>query len=280
MESLSYNEIRKTRIVIRGAGEQASGIAQRLFRSGFSVCLVETAAPIAVRRMVSFCEAVYDGKKTVEGTTAVRIADPEQIFSAWSSNKIPLLIDPDNNTRHFLKPHVVVDAILAKRNIGTKITDSPLVIGLGPGFCANKDVHIVIETNRGHNLGRLIFEGEAEPNTGIPGSIGGYSIERVFRAQNDGIFRHLKNFGDMVAEGDTVAHVEGTPIKAGVSGVIRGILRDGLQVKKGMKAGDIDPRGEITNCITISDKARAIGGSVLEAILYQLPQQKSRRHSH
>ena len=267
-----YEEIRQTKILIRGAGEMASGVAHCLYRSGFKVCLTETTSPLAVRRMVSFCEAVYEQEKTVEGVTAFHINDVKEIFSVWNKRKIPLLIDPENNTKNFLKPHILIDAIIAKKNIGTKITDAPLVVGLGPGFKAEKDVHVVIETNRGHNLGRLIFEGEAEPNTGVPGIIAGFGAGRVFRAPRDGVFKVAKNIGDMVAEKETVAYVEGEPIEANISGVIRGILRDGIEVTKGLKAGDIDPRGEQSYCTTISEKARAIGGSVLEAILYQLPQ--------
>ena len=269
--SLKYDEICQTRVLIRGAGEQASGIAHRLYRSGFKVCLIDTANPLAVRRLVSFCEAVYDGEKTVEGITAVRIDEGEQILAVWESKRIPLLVDPENHTKDSLRPHVLIDAILAKKNVGTKITDAPLVLGLGPGFRAQKDVHVVIETNRGHNLGRLIFEGEAAPNTGVPGVIAGYGAERVFRAPGDGTFITHKEIGDLVSEGETVASVEGKPVKSGVSGVIRGLLRDGTKVTSGLKAGDVDPRGDKTHCDTISDKSRALGGAVLEAILSQLP---------
>ena len=270
---IQYDEICQTKVLIRGAGEQASGIAHRLHRSGFKVCLIDTANPLAVRRLVSFCEAVYDGEKTVEGITAVRIDEGERILAVWESKKIPLLVDPKNDTKDSLRPHVLIDAILAKKNVGTKITDAPLVLGLGPGFRAQKNVHVVIETNRGHNLGRLIFEGEAAPNTGVPGVIAGYGAERVFRAPGDGTFTTHKEIGDLVSEGETVASVEGKPIKSGVSGVIRGLLRDGTKVTSGLKAGDVDPRGDKTNCDTISDKARALGGAVLEAILSQLPKQ-------
>jgi len=269
---LTYKEIGQTRVLIRGAGEMASGMGHRLFKSGFKVCLLEISCPLAVRRMVSFCEAVYDREKTVEGVTAIRIDEPSEIFSVWEEGKLPLLVDPENKTKEFLNPHVLIDAILAKRNISTKITDAPLVVGLGPGFKAGKDVHVVIETNRGHNLGRLIFEGEAEPNTGVPGMIGGYGLERVIRAPRDGKFKLLKDIGDLVAEGETVAYVKGEPVRATISGVIRGLLRDGSEVTQGLKAGDIDPRSEQSYCATISEKARAIGGSVLEAILSQLPQ--------
>jgi len=269
---LTYEEIAQTGVLIRGAGEMASGIAHRLFKSGFKVCLTEISRPLAVRRLVSFCEAVYDREKTVEGVTALRVAKQSEIFSVWQEGKIPLLVDSENNTKDFLKPHVLIDAILAKRNMGTKITDAPLVVGLGPGFKAGKDVHVVIETNRGHNLGRLIFEGEAEPNTGVPGIIAGYGLERVIRAPRDGKFKLLKDIGDMVVAGETVAQVEGEPIRANISGVIRGLLRDGTKVTKGLKAGDIDPRGDRSYCTKISEKARALGGSVLEAILSQLPE--------
>ncbi len=270
MQLPSGEAIGQIRIVIRGAGEQASGVAHCLFRSGLRVCLLEIATPLAVRRMVSYSEAVYDGEKTVEGVTTVRIAHPAEIFPVWTDAKIPLLIDPDNRLRHFLKPHVLIDAILAKRNLGTRITDAPLVIGLGPGFSAPKDVHIVIESNRGHHLGRLIFEGEAQANTGNPGKICGYSSERVLRAPREGVFRIIKNIGDMTEKGETVAKVGDTLLSAGISGIIRGILRDGTPVKKGLKAGDIDPRANPEFCSTISDKARALGGAALAAILYGL----------
>jgi xanthine dehydrogenase accessory factor len=268
---LTYEEIAQTRVLILGAGEMASGVAHRLFKSGFKVCFTEISRPLAVRRLVSFCEAVYDQQQTVEGVTALRITKPAEIFSVWEEGKLPLLVDPENKTKDFLNPHVLIDAILAKRNVGTKITDAPLVVGLGPGFKAAKDVHVVIETNRGHNLGRLIFEGEAEPNTGVPGIIAGYGLERVIRAPQNGKFKILKDIGDMVFEGETVAQVEGAPIKVAISGIIRGLLRDGTEVTQGLKAGDIDPRGERSYCTTVSEKARALGGSVLEAILSQLP---------
>lgn len=271
MENITYGDVQRTRIIIRGAGDIASGIAHRLFKCGFKVCLLDTANPLAVRRMVSFCEAVYDREKTVEGVTAICIKDPEQIFPTWQNGLIPLLIDPDNNTRHFLKPHVMVDAILAKQNIGTRMSDAPLVLGLGPGFRAGEDVDVVIETNRGHNIGRFILDGEAEPNTGVPGLIEGYSVERVFRAPRDGVFKLEKDIGDMVDAGEQVARVDNVPIMSQISGVVRGILRDGTPVKKGLKAGDVDPRGDKSYCFTISDKARALGGAVIEAILSQLP---------
>lgn len=272
MKTEIYNDIHCTRILIRGAGDLASGIAHRLCRSGFRVCLVDTATPMAVRRMVAFSEAVYEGEKTIEGITAVRISRPEEISSVWEKGQIPLLIDPANEIRHTLKPHVLVDAILAKRNTGTRKSDAPLVIGMGPGFYAGADVHVVIETNRGHNLGKLILDGSAEPNTGVPGSIGGFSVERVLRAPCDGVFKSLKDIGDKVIKGELVARVADMPIHGSIDGIIRGMLRENTPVKSGVKVGDIDPRGDIRLCPTISDKARSLGGAVIEAILFQLPE--------
>jgi len=231
-------------VLIRGAGELASGVAHRLFSSHFRICLTDIDQPQAVRCEVSFCEAVYDGEKEVEGVTARLVTSPEKIALAWQEGKIPLLVDPEAKIKHFLKPDVLVDAILAKRNLGTSIKDAPLVIGLGPGFTATKDVHVVIETNRGHNLGRMLLTGEAEPNTGVPGEIAGFAADRVFRAPGAGKFLTVKEIGDSVEAGDVVAKVNGEPVRALISGVVRGLLRDGTEVYRGMKAGDIDPRGK------------------------------------
>jgi xanthine dehydrogenase accessory factor len=246
----------------------ASGVAHRLWRSHFKVCLLEIERPLAVRREVSFCEAVYEGEKEVEGVRAVRVSLPREIPSAWETGKVPVLIDPDGEeTRQYLKPDVVIDAILAKRNQGTRLTDAPLVIGLGPGFSAGQDVHAVIETNRGHHLGKVIWAGSAEPDTGVPGEIGGYSVERVLRTLKSGTFRPQKSIGDPVTKGEVVAVVDDSPVVAGISGLVRGLLRGGIEVQKGTKVGDIDPRGKKELCASISEKARAIGGGVLEAIL-------------
>jgi xanthine dehydrogenase accessory factor len=257
-------------IMIRGAGEMASGVAHRLHRSHLKVCMVEIPEPLAVRREVSFCEAVYDREKEVEGVWAKWISRWEEVASLWREGKIPLLVDPDaRETRAFLKPDVLVDAILAKRNLGTRITDASWVIGLGPGFTAAEDVHVVIETNRGHNLGKMILNGRAEPDTGIPGDIGGFTTERVLRATGDGIFSSERSIGDGVKKGSVVARVDDLPVVAKVSGIVRGLLRSGVEVRKGTKVGDIDPRRKREHCFTVSDKARAIGGGVLEAILYR-----------
>lgn len=271
MITSTYNDIRSTKILIRGAGDLASGIAHRLCRSGFRVCLIDTDTPMAVRRMVSFSEAIYDGEKTIEDITAVHISQPEEILPVWEKGQIPLLIDPTNKTRHFLKPHVLIDAIIAKRNLGTDKSNAPLVIGMGPGFNAGADVHVVIETNRGHNLGQLIFEGSAEHNTGVPGTIGGFNIERVLRAPCAGIFKSKKDIGEQVAKEELIAQVSGVPILSKIDGIIRGMLRDNTPVTNGMKVGDVDPRGDIRLCPTISDKARSLGGAAIEAILSQLP---------
>ena len=254
-------------IVIRGAGELASGVAHRLHRCHFQVCLTEIPRPLAVRREVSFCEAIYDSEKEVEGVTAKKIDSPEEIKTTWSEGKIPLLIDAEAAVKDHLKPDVLVDAIIAKKNLGTKITDAELVIGLGVGFYAGRDVHAVIETVRGHNLGRIIHSGEAEPDTGIPGEIAGKSIERLIRTSAAGTFIAEKNIGDFVKAGETVANVDGVPIIAAIDGVIRGLLRSGMIVSTGLKAGDIDPRANRDYCFTISDKARAISAGTLEAIL-------------
>jgi len=257
-------------ILIRGAGEMASGVAHRLHRSHFRVCMLEISRPLAVRREVSFCEAIYDGEKEVEGVKAKFISKPEDVESVWKEGSIPLLIDPDGKkTRSFLRPDVVIDAIMAKKNLGTQTSDAPLVVGLGPGFAAGKDVHVVIETNRGHNLGRMIMSGSAEPDTGIPGEIGGYTVERVLRTMKKGIFHPQKSIGDRVNKGTVVAVVDDYPVIAKIGGVVRGLIREGVEVRKGLKVGDIDPRGKKEYCFSISEKARAIAGGVLEAILYR-----------
>ncbi len=254
-------------VLIRGAGDLASGVAHRLSRCHFRVLMTEIPRPQAVRREVAFSEAVYEGEKEVEGVVARLISSPDEVFGVWRAGKLPLLVDPEARVRDVLKPDILIDAIIAKRNLGTKITDAPLVIGLGVGFWAGRDVHAVIETNRGHNLGRVIITGEAEADTGVPGVIAGFATERVLRAPGAGRFSTKKKIGDSVQAGDVVASVAGAPLKAMIDGIVRGLLRDGTQVHKGMKSGDIDPRGISENCYTISDKGRSIAGGVLEAIL-------------
>jgi len=259
--------VRGLKVLIRGGGELASAVACRLAESHFNVIMTEVARPQAVRRNVSFCEAVYDGTKTVEGLTARLVKSADEVLRVWRAGELALMVDPDTTIRSELKPDIEIDAIIAKRNLGTRITDAPLVIGLGIGFEASKDVHVVIETNRGHNLGRVMRQGIAEADTGNPGNIGGYTTERVMRAPRDGTFKTVKNIGDMVKAGDIVAYVEGEPVKAAIPGVIRGLLRDGTPVTRGLKSGDVDPRGNKEYCYTISDKGRTISGGVLEAIM-------------
>lgn len=267
------NKLSDLKIVIRGAGEMATGTACRLHRSGFyKILMTESARPLAVRRLVSFSEAVYEGTITVEGVQAVAISTPDQAVGLWGEKLIPVLVDPKNNSSCVVKPHVVIDAILAKTNLGTNITDASLVVGLGPGFSAGRDVHYVIETNRGHNLGRLISEGEADADTGVPGNISGFTTERVLRSPADGVFESELGIGDMVKKGQTIGQVAGKRVKAGVSGILRGLIRPATPVRRGIKIGDVDPRCDLTYCSTISEKARAIGGTVLEAILARFNQ--------
>ena len=255
------------KVLIRGGGELASAVACRLAECHFRIVMTETAKPEAVRRYVSFCEAVYDDIKTVEGKKARLVKTPAEIFECWAKDELAVIVDPAAAVKEAVKPDVLIDAIIAKRNTGTAMSDAPLVIGLGIGFEAGKDVHVVIETNRGHNLGRVIRKGIAEADTGHPGIIAGYGKERVFRSPKDGVFHAVRSIGDMVKPGDVVAMVDGEPVKVAIPGIIRGLLRDGTPVTKGMKAGDVDPRGNEEYCETVSDKGRAIAGGVLEAIL-------------
>lgn len=256
-------------IIIRGAGDLATGVALRLYRSGFRrLLLLETAHPLAVRRLASFSEAVYLKTVMVEGIRARLIDDAAQAEECWKKDEIAVVIDPGAQCVPVSGPEVVIDAIIAKKNTGTEMEDAPLVIGIGPGFTAGVDVHCVIETMRGHNLGRVIYRGTAQPDTGIPGSIGGYSKERLLRAPADGTFITTCDIGDRVKGGDRVATVGGVPVTAAISGVLRGLLRSETPVTTGTKLGDIDPRGKTDFCATASDKALAIGGGVLEAILH------------
>ncbi len=255
-------------VIVKSGGDIATGIAHRLFRSGFSVVITEVAQPTVIRRTVAFAEAVYSGVVTVEGVTAKRVLLSE-VQDCLKQGIIPVLIDPQAVCVTVLNPCAVIDAILAKKNTGTSRQDAPLVIGIGPGFVAGEDVHAVIETMRGHDLGRIILQGAARPNTGVPGAIGGYTTERVLRAPAAGIFTGAKTIGDRVAAGDVIGWVDHEPAYAAIGGILRGILHDGLQVEKGLKIGDVDPRCQPENCLTISDKARAIGGGVLEALLWR-----------
>ena len=305
----SNNQIIKKNLLIicRGAGDLATGIIHRLHRAGHRVIALETDYPAAIRRQVSFCEAVYDGSAAVEGVTArlvPALADAETdtetcsgindtpaahiVSEKWDSSaieavleagEVPLLIDPKGESIELLKPDVVVDAIIAKKNLGTTINMAPLVIGVGPGFTAGQDVHLVIESMRGHNLARIITDGMARPNTGVPGNIAGFTSERVIHAPAAGYIHDVRKIGDIVQKGDEIARIypdkesydnalsEYVPVNATITGIIRGLIREGYYFRKGFKIADIDPReSELTNCFTISDKARSIAGSVLEAV--------------
>ena len=259
-------------IIIRGAGDISTGTIHLLFRAGFPALALETDHPSAIRRKVAFSEAVYDGTATVEGVTAVRISSAGETEQVLARGQIPLLVDPAGESIRQLKPDVLVDAILAKKNLGTSMKMAGLTIALGPGFEAGKDVHYVIETMRGHDLGRIISHGSATPNTGVPGIIGGYGAERVIHAPAAGVFRPHREIADEVKAGETIGVVDtGTeviPVSTKIAGILRGIIRDGYPVTVGFKMADIDPRAEeYNNCFTISDKARCIAGGVLEAIL-------------
>ncbi|WP_139264086.1 selenium-dependent molybdenum cofactor biosynthesis protein YqeB [Clostridium magnum] len=264
MIKMIYNSV-----IVRGGGDIASGTIQKLHRSGFKVLVLEIEKPTCIRRKVAFSEAVYNGKTVIEGIEAVLIREKAEIISAWEEDVIPVAIDKEGKLIDIIKPYVVVDAILAKKNLGTNRKMAPITIGLGPGFNAGKDVDVVIETMRGHNLGRLIFHGFALENTGLPGEIGGCGKDRVIYSPCDGRIKNLKVIGDIVQIGEVVAIIEKEEVKSKVMGIIRGIIRNESIVSKGLKIADIDPRiTELKNFNTISDKARNIGGGVLEAILF------------
>lgn len=278
---------KKDLIVVRGAGDLATGTIHRLKKAGFRLLVLEAEHPAAIRRQVALSEAVYAGSARVEDVEAVcmdvDLAEKknrkelleQEMERIWKKDGVPVLVDPAGLSIAALRPAVVVDAILAKKNLGTTKEMAPLVIALGPGFTAGEDVDVVIETKRGHNLGRVIRSGSAVPNTGIPGIIGGYGKERVMHAQAEGILRNAASIGDIVEARAVIAEIEtekGTvPVEASLSGLLRGLIRDGYPVTKGFKIADIDPRKEeLQNCFTISDKARCIAGSVLEVICGEL----------
>jgi xanthine dehydrogenase accessory factor len=253
-------------VVVKGGGDLGSGVAWRLRRCGFPTVVLEQAQPTVIRRAVAFAAAMYEGSVAVEGITGRRATLPE-VPELLPAGVVPVLADPQGHSLGVLRPAVLVDAILAKRNTGTRLADAPLVIALGPGFRAGRDCHAVVETARGHTLGRVYWQGEALPNSGTPGEVMGVAEERVLRAPAAGTFQALLQIGDRVEAGQPVAMVHGQPVPARVAGVVRGLLHDGLPAHAGMKVGDIDPRGEPACCFTVSDKALAVAGGVLEAIL-------------
>jgi len=257
----------KNLVIVRGGGDLATGIIHRIWRAGFDVIVTEIDYPMAIRRTVCFAEAVYSMEMEVEGVKAQWVSNELQAREILRKGIIPILVDVKGQIIKKVKPFAVVDAIIAKKNLGTLLTDASIVIGVGPGFTAGEDVHAVIETKRGHNLGRVITNGAAAPNTSIPGVIKGFTSERVLYAPASGFFRGCRRITDLVQADELIAYVNDSEIRAKISGVLRGILHDGLTVDTGTKIADIDPRGEKEHCFTISDKARAIAGGVLEALM-------------
>mgnify|MGYP005864828823 CR=1 FL=1 len=270
-------------VIIRGAGDLATGVAQSLYEAGFRLLLLEVEKPSAIRRQVALCEAVYDGTAAVENLTCCRCRSLAEVRKAWEGEAIPLLVDPEGASIAALKPWAVVDAILAKKNLGTNRRMARHTVALGPGFTAGVDVDLVIESMRGHNLARILEEGSALPNTGIPGNIGGFTKERVIHAPTEGFIKNIHQIGDVVEAGTEIARIyenmdesgnfsgASVAVPATITGIIRGLIREGYHFPKGFKIADIDPReGELKNCFTISDKARSIGGSVLEAVCHHV----------
>jgi xanthine dehydrogenase accessory factor len=257
-------------ILLRGGGDLATGVAYRLHTAGFPVIVLELGHPLVVRRTVALATAVVQGAVQIETVRGVRVDSAQDAITLSESGVIPVLVSaelPDDLRRH---AHAIIDARMAKRNINTTIDQAPLVIGLGPGFTAGEDVHAVVETMRGHTLGRVIWHGSALPNTGTPGLVAGKGAERVLRAPIDGIANWGKEIGDRVLTGERIGSVGGRPVVVPFDGVLRGLIAPGTQVKAGLKIGDVDPRGDVESCFTISDKALAIGGGVLEAVLVTL----------
>lgn len=260
-------------IIVRGGGDLASGTVYKLKKCGFPVLVLEISAPAAIRRNVAFSEAVYQGSQRVEDITCRLAGSAQEAIEMIKAGELAMLVDPEGACISQLQPVALVDAILAKRNLGTHRGMAPITVALGPGFEAGRDVDAVIETRRGHRLGRVILSGCAEANTGVPGLIGGYGRERVIHSPAAGVLRNVKQITDVVRKGETIAVVEcdgrEVPVLATLDGILRGLIRDGYPVTQGFKIADIDPRlEERQNCFTISDKARCIAGGVVEAILY------------
>ncbi len=257
-------------VAVRGGGDIATGVVYRLKKCGFDVVILESEKPSAIRRTVSLCMAVYDGRAQVEDITAV-LTDAGHYRDVLDRGEIPVIIDPDCVSLEKIKPDVLVDAVIAKRNLGTRIDMAPFTVALGCGFTAGEDVHAVVETMRGHTLGRVIYSGDAAPNTGSPGEIGGKSAERAIYSPCAGKIKVIKDIGTVVLEGETIAVVGGVDIKAPFEGLVRGMIHDGYEVPEGMKIADVDVRKQETgNALMISDKALAVGGGVVEAVMAHL----------
>ena len=256
-------------VVLRGGGDLATGVAQKLWHAGFSLVILEKENPLAIRRTVALSSAMQEGSYRVEDMLGRRISSPKECEQTWAAQEIPLLADPDCRFLAALQPAIVVDGILAKRNIGMHTGLAPLTIALGPGFRAPRDVDVVIETMRGHQLGRLILDGEALANTGVPGEVGGKSGERVVHAPVAGRVRHRRRIGDRVKHGEILFYLDEAPVHSPLDGTLRGLIAQDLVVPAGMKCADVDPRPEEeVDCLSISDKARSLGGAVLEACFW------------
>lgn len=269
------------KVVIRGGGDLATGVAEVLYQSGFKILILDIEKPSSIRRSVCFSEAIYDGVTKVENIICKKVENENEIEKCWNEKIIPIMVDEKGEIIKKIKPDVVVDSIIAKKNLGTTKEMAPITIALGDGFEAGKDVDIVIETMRGHNLGRIITSGRAMKNTGIPGEIKGVSKDRVIYSLANGIFSSVKKIGDTVQKDEIIGYVGDVEIRGKISGVLRGIIREGYEVTENMKIGDIDPRiEEKNNCFTISDKARSLGGAVLRAIMFRLKEEREKKNGN
>ena len=269
------------KVVIRGGGDLATGVAEVLYQSGFKILILDIEKPSSIRRSVCFSEAIYDGVTKVENIICKKVENENEIEKCWNEKIIPIMVDEKGEIIKKIKPDVVVDSIIAKKNLGTTKEMAPITIALGDGFEAGKDVDIVIETMRGHNLGRIITSGRAMKNTGIPGEIKGVSKDRVIYSLANGIFSSVKKIGDTVQKDEIIGYVGDVEIRGKISGVLRGIIREGYEVTENMKIGDIDPRiEEKSNCFTISDKARSLGGAVLRAIMFRLKEEREKKNGN
>lgn len=269
------------KVVIRGGGDLATGVAEVLYQSGFKILILDIEKPSSIRRSVCFSEAIYDGVTKVENIICKKVENENDIEKCWNEKIIPIMVDEKGEIIKKIKPDVVVDSIIAKKNLGTTKDMAPITIALGDGFEAGKDVDIVIETMRGHNLGRIITSGRAMKNTGIPGEIKGVSKDRVIYSKANGIFSSVKKIGDTVQKDEIIGYVGDVEIRGKISGILRGIIREGYEVTENMKIGDIDPRiEEKNNCFTISDKARSLGGAVLRAIMFRLKEEREKKNGN
>lgn len=269
------------KVVIRGGGDLATGVAEVLYQSGFKILILDIEKPSSIRRSVCFSEAIYDGVTKVENIICKKVENENEIEKCWNEKIIPIMVDEKGDIIKKIKPDVVVDSIIAKKNLGTTKEMAPITIALGDGFEAGKDVDIVIETMRGHNLGRVMTSGRAMKNTGIPGEIKGVSKDRVIYSLANGRFSSVKKIGDTVQKDEIIGYVGDVEIRGKISGVLRGIIREGYEVTENMKIGDIDPRiEEKNNCFTISDKARSLGGAVLRAIMFRLKEEREKKNGN